>query len=145
MTRPSPAGKLFVLLLLSSSIVGTATGCRRSHHVEGTVSTDAALQAFTDIGYDTEAVKVVEPEPWSAGACSQGTISGLDVLVCEYATDDALAKGEQKINEDWNTVNVGTGVVVHTARTLMAVADSKNADPSGRAIARLLGAFRELH
>jgi hypothetical protein len=119
-------------------------GCRRSH-VAGTISTDAALQAFTDIGYDGSGVKRTEPGPWGAGYCSQGTISGLDVLACEFETDDALTKAESRVHEGWNGDNVDTGVVVHNGRTMLSLADRHGADASGRTIVRLLGAFRELH
>jgi hypothetical protein len=136
-------GQLVLLMGLGGALA-TQAGCRRSH-VAGTVSTDAALEAFGGIGYDTQGVKPIAPEAWSAGNCSEGMISGLEVVLCEYQTDEALATGEQKIQDEWNASNVDTGVVSHNGRTLLVVADQKLADPGGRIIVRLVHAFRDLH
>ena len=139
--------KLTERLILGAGLLAAAlapAACHRSH-VSGTVSTEAVAQAFTDVGYDAAAMKRVDPEPWGAGYCAEGTVAGLDVVSCEFEADEALAKAEQKIRDDWNAKNVDTGVVTHNARTLLSVSDQHKVDPSGRIIVRLLGAFRELH
>jgi hypothetical protein len=136
-----------IAMILWMGLLATTLGqtaCRRSH-VQGTVSTDAVIQAFTDIGFGAETVKTIDPEPWGAGNCSQGSVSGLDVLVCEFEADDVLAAAEQKIRDDWNANNVDTGVVTRSSRTLLSVADRQKVDVGGRKIVRLLAAFRELH
>jgi hypothetical protein len=41
-------------------------------------------------------------------------------------------------------VNVDTAVVLHNGRTMLAISDRANRDPNGRAITRMLNAFRAL-
>jgi hypothetical protein len=131
--------------LAIAAAVGGA-GCKRRPHVEGTVAAETITKAWTAGGFDTTAVANVEAEPWSAGACYQGMVSGVDVLVCEYASDEAMALGEQRINAIWDDESVATGAVAHTAqpsRTIVAIADRAKADPNGRAINKLIKIFQE--
>jgi len=120
-------------------------GCKRRPHVEGTVAAETITKAWTADGLDTTSVVNVEAGPWSAGACSQGTVAGLDVLICEFETDEALGMGEQKISAGWDDESVPTGAIVRTtqpSRTLLAIADRAKGDPSGRTVARLAKTFQ---
>jgi hypothetical protein len=119
-------------------------GCGRPH-VRGTIAVDTVLGAWTGEGFNTQGVVNIEPDNWSAGACSRGTVTGIDVLICEYATDEALAVGEKKIMSDWAEESVATGAVLHASRTTLAIADRNKADPNGRVIARLIKTFRAQH
>lgn len=116
-------------------------GCRRSH-VPGTLSTDVVLTAFQDAKLDVEAMKNADAENWGADVCSSGLIVGLDVIICEYANDEKLAKAETDAVRDWNAVSVYTGVVVRNGRTLLLIVDHGKQDPNGRTIARMLAAFK---
>src|SRR5882672_11348448 len=89
-----------LLVFLSLLAVAMGTGCHR-RHVAGTVSVDSVLRAWTDAGFGTEAVKEVDPEGWNAGACSQGAVAGLDVLMCEFSGDETLVKAEQLVRDSW--------------------------------------------
>jgi hypothetical protein len=134
---------LVATLVLAAAVGGIA--CKRRPHVEGTVATETITKAWTADGFDSTAVVNVEAEPWSAGACYQGIVSGVDVLVCEYPSDEALAAGEQRINAVWDDESVATAAIVHTAqpsRTILAVADRANADPNGRTLSRLIKLFQ---
>lgn len=135
---PRPRHVVMVMLFLSTS----ALGCRRSR-VEGTVNVDSILNVWNDAGFDTEKVVNIEPDVWSAGACSRGPVAGLEVLICEYSSDDAARVGEKKMMSDWEEESVPTGAVVRTSRTLLAIADRNKADPSGRTIVRLAKLFTE--
>lgn len=120
-------------------------GCKRRPHVAGTVGAEAVTKAWTAEGFDTTGVVNVEADPWAAGACSQGTVSGVDVLICEYENDESLSSGEQKINAGWDEESVPTAVLVRTtqpSRTILAMADRSKADPNGRTIARLAASFQ---
>lgn len=121
-----------------------AVGCGRPH-VKGTVAVDTILKSWQADGFDTASVLNIDPDTWSAGACSRGTITALDVLICEYSSDEALSAGEARIMTDWTASSIPTGVAIRTARTILALADPNQTDPSGRTIARLLKTFRELH
>jgi len=130
-------------LVLALTLLLPLPACRHSH-VSGTASTDVVLSAFKDGGFDVAGMNVVQPDTFAADHCVAGRISELDVLVCEFETDEALAAAETDVRRGWDTVNVDTGVVLHNGRTMLTIADRAKRDPSGRAIARLLNAFRAL-
>lgn len=136
---PSPARVPIALIL--TAFAALLSGCRHSH-VEGTASTEAVIEAFKGAGFDVGGVKKVEPDNWSADYCVSGPVAGLEALVCEYETEQALAEGEKEVRRAWDAVNVETGVVLHHGRTMLSIADRDKKDLGGRAIARLLGAFR---
>ncbi len=136
-----PRSGVGLWLVLVVGLCGAAA-CGRPH-VKGTVAVETVLKAWTAEGFSTDTLVNVEPDDWSAGACSRGTMSGLEILLCEYATDEALAAGEAKITRDWTQQSVPTGATVRSARTLLAIADRDKADPNGRTIARLLKTFRD--
>jgi hypothetical protein len=127
-------------LLLSACLAATALGCRRPH-VEGTVSVESILKKWDQGGFDTKAVVNIESAPWSAGACSRGPVGGLDVLICEYSSDEAAAVGEKKMLADWDEETIATGAVTRNTKTVLAIADRTKADRSGRTIARLGSLF----
>jgi hypothetical protein len=102
------------------------------------------LEAWQAEGFDIEAVENVKPTPWSAGACSQGPVAGLEVLMCEYAADAELAAGQQQVRQTWNQQNAKTGVVARNSRTLLAITDQNLVDPTGRTIIRLVRMFRDI-
>jgi hypothetical protein len=139
----TPARGLLGLFLLAAAV--GSSGCKRRPHVEGTVAAESVTKAWTADGFDTTSVVNVEAEGWSAGACSQGTVSGLDVLICEFDTDGALGTGSQKISAGWEEESVPTGALVRTtqpSRTVLAIADRTKSDPNGRTIARLAKTFQ---
>ena len=132
--------------LLLVAVVGGG-GCKRRPHVAGTVAAQTVTEAWTAEGFDTSTIVNVEADPWAAGACYQGTVSGLDVLLCEYESDESLGSGTQKINAGWDEESVPTAALVRTtqpSRTILAVADRTKSDPNGRTIARLTSTFQSL-
>lgn len=136
-------GALPRIAVVVAGLLMPLLGCRHSH-VSGTASTDTVLDAFKAGGFDVTQMKVVEPDVWTADHCVSGKISELEVLICEFKAEEALAGGEADIRHGWDTENVYTGVVLHNGRTMLAIADRAKRDPSGRAIGRLLNAFRAL-
>lgn len=131
------------MALALGALLSPLGACRHSH-VSGTASSDAVLDAFKSDGLDVTQMQQVEPDAWTADHCVSGKISDLEVLICEFKTEQALAGGETEVRHGWDTVNVGTGVVLHNGRTMLAVADRAGRDPSGRVIERMLNAFRAL-
>jgi hypothetical protein len=149
--RRRPFGVAPPLALTAAAVALTvlAAGCTKKRaHVDGTVAVDSVLARWTSdsvaTGAEAESVKEVDPTPWNAGACSQGQVGTLEVLLCEYASDEALGQGEQQINKDWAQAEEGvaTGVVARAKRTLLAITDRTGADKSGHAILKLLKSFR---
>lgn len=133
-----PVSVLVICLLLAM----TGLACRRPR-VDGTVNADPVLKSWSEAGFDTKGVVSIEPDAWSAGACSRGLLAGLDVLICEYSSDEAAKVGEKKISGDWEEESIPTGALVRTSNTLLAIADRNKADRPGRTITRLAKLFRD--
>jgi hypothetical protein len=67
--------------------------------------------------------------------CATGTVNGVDVLVCTYATD-AEAKTAEAAGYTW--VGDTTGMVQVRGPSLIAAADRKKADVQGKTINQLM-------
>ena len=120
----------------------TGVACRRSH-VAGTPSTDDVLESFRNVGLDVGGVVNAEADPWGADVCSSGKVSGVDVVICEFTSDTQLGKTEVDSVRDWSSVNIDTGVVLRNQRTLLIIADRGGKDPHGRAIGKMVTAFKQ--
>jgi hypothetical protein len=67
--------------------------------------------------------------------CQTGTVEGIDVLVCNFASP-AEAKAAEDAGLAW--VGPTTGASQAHGAALVVLADRKKADPNGRTINRLL-------
>lgn len=67
--------------------------------------------------------------------CQSGTVNGVDVLICQYATPDEAKAAEAK-GLEW--VGEATGMAQATGKVLVAASDRRKADPSGRTINQLM-------
>jgi hypothetical protein len=128
-----------------------ATGCGKGKggggaaaHVEGTPHTDAVLDAWTGAGLAPQGFAAVKPAPYAATYCERGTVKGVETLICEYADEGAIARGQQELKDEWARVGVQTAVAVRTKRTLLAAIDRERHDPNGKTINQLIQAFRKL-
>ncbi len=86
----------------------------------------------------------LQPTPNGASYCEHGAVAGVDTLVCEYASDDAVTKGIQLVKEGWARVDAHTGVVLQAKRTTMSVVDRERREPSGKTIVQMVRTFRTL-
>lgn len=137
------------LLLLLAAV--TACGKNKSGapsspaaHVQGTPHTDDALAAWRSAGLTPDGFTRIEPAPNSATYCEHGLVRGVDTLVCEYASEEALTRGTQQVKEGWERVDVHTGVVIRAKRTLMVVVDRERREPSGKTISQMAKIFAKL-
>ena len=73
------------------------------------------------------------------GDCVTGTVSGVDVVVCAFATPDEAKAAEAK---GFAWVGETTGTSLAQGAVLVAVADRRSADPSGRTINTIATTFR---
>ena len=80
-----------------------------------------------------------DPARFSAHQCVQGRLGGVDSLVCEYGSTEAVALG-RKAGEDW-VGQAPTGAVLTNGKTLLAVADRAHADPNGKTIHKITQAY----
>jgi hypothetical protein len=147
MTRP--------VLVLYVVVVGTlaAGACGKKGaggaasgptHAAGTPQTEAVLDAWKGAGLKPEGFAVVQPVPYVASYCEKGSVAGVDTMVCEYADDGALDRGQALLKDEWAREGVHTGVSVRTKRTLLSVVDRERHDPNGKTINQLIQAFRKL-
>ncbi|HWO18937.1 MAG TPA: hypothetical protein VNO30_09175 [Kofleriaceae bacterium] len=95
-------------------------------------SRDVVLEAWKKGG--------LTPSPFTAATvafgkdCQSGTVNGVDVLVCQYATDEEARAAEDKALE-W--VGEATGIARAAGKVVVAAADRRKADPSGRTLNQL--------
>jgi hypothetical protein len=113
-------------------------------HVQGTPHTDDVLGAWRNAGLAPEGFARVEPAPNGAAYCEHGVIRGVDTLVCEYASEEALTSGLQQVKEGWARVDAHTGVVIRAKRTTMVVVDRERREPSGKTISQMAKVFGKL-
>jgi hypothetical protein len=139
---------IFLITVLG---IAASAGCKKgpppnkpAAHVPGTPHTDEVVTAWHNAGLVTEGFAPLQPPPNGAGYCEHGTVSGVDTVVCEYASDDALSSGITQVKEGWARVDVHTGVVLQTKHTTMAVVDRERREPSGKTISQMVKAFRRL-
>lgn len=66
--------------------------------------------------------------------CKSGTVSGVDVLVCVYPSPDQARAAEQA---GYGWVGEATGISLARGSVLVAAADRRKTDPSGRTINQL--------
>jgi hypothetical protein len=143
------------LAVLAAGVFAVASGCGKKTtggpagaptptHVAGTPHTDDVLDAWKGAGLKPEGFASLQPPPYVAAYCERGTVTGIDTLVCEYADDAALDRGQQQLKDEWTHAGVHTGVAVRTKRTLLSVVDRERHDPNGKTINQLIQAFRKL-
>lgn len=136
-----------VLILAAACL----TGCKKrpappppAAHVPGTPHTDQVVTAWRSAGLVPEGFTPVQPPPDGAAYCEHGSVDGVDTVVCEYVSDQALGQGIQQVKDGWARVDVHTGVVLAAKRTTMAVVDRERREPSGKTISKMVGVFRKL-
>jgi ABC-type phosphate transport system substrate-binding protein len=113
-------------------------------HASGTPQTIAVLDAWRGAGLAPQAFAALNPPPYVATYCERGTVAGVEALVCEYADDGALDRGQQQLKDEHERNGVHTGVTIRTKRTLLSIVDREQRDPNGKTINQLVQAFRKL-
>jgi hypothetical protein len=94
---------------------------------------DAAIEAWKKAGLTASAMT---PASVAFGKdCQSGTVNNVDVLVCVYASP-AEAKAAEPPALEW--VGGTTGAKWSSGSLLVAAADRRKADPSGRTINQLM-------
>lgn len=90
------------------------------------------LEAWKEGGLEASALT---PATVDIGkACQTGTVKNLDVVLCELGSEDEAKAAEAKA---WAWVGSTTGTAWVKEKIVVAVADRRKADPSGRTINQL--------
>ncbi|MDB4969266.1 MAG: hypothetical protein JWN44_4955 [Myxococcales bacterium] len=122
-------------ILASAILVG---GCHKKP-TEGGVRLAQVSEAFGAAGLHTDQFQPTDPARFNAQKCVAGTLEGVETVVCEYGSPDALALGK-KAGEQW-AASATTAAVLGNGRTLLAVADRAHSDPNGKTIHKITQAF----
>jgi hypothetical protein len=113
-------------------------------HVDGTAHTDAVENAWRGAGLAPEGFAPLQPVPYGASYCEEGRVQSIDTVVCEYRDQEALAKGQAGLMEQWGREGGHTGVAYHQKLTMIAVVDRARHDPNGKIIHQVIDTFRKL-
>jgi hypothetical protein len=126
------------LVLSSALALVAAAGCSKKP-TEGGVRLEQVSEALSAAGLKPQSFQPTDPSRFSAQKCLAGTIDGIDTVVCEYGSPDALALGK-KAGEQW-ALPATTAAVLGNGRTILAVADRSHTDPNGKTIHKITQAF----
>ena len=129
------------VLALAALVVAAA--CSKKADGPGRLSLKEADAALTSAGFKAGELKDTDPLRFSARKCREGTLEGVETVLCEYGSADAAKLGKSA-GEDW-VAQATTGAVLINGLTLIAVADRSRADPNGKIIHRLTQAFAQAH
>lgn len=122
------------------SLALLVVGCGKKA-TEGGVRLEQVSDAFASAGLKPDSFQPTDPARFSAQKCVAGTVDGVETVVCEYGSPDALALGK-KAGEQWASTAT-TAAVLGNGRTLLAVADRAHVDPNGKTIHKITQAFRK--
>ncbi len=95
----------------------------------GAKSPDAVIDAWKKGGLDVSEFKSTNSTVGKD--CTTGTVSKIDVLICHFDTPDA-AKAAQDLGLQW--VGDTTGMSQANGSLVIAAADRRKTDPSGKTI-----------
>jgi hypothetical protein len=116
-------------------VIVAVIGCSKEEGKPGAPSAssrDAVVEAWKKGG--------LEPSAFTAATvaigkdCQSGTVNGVDVLLCEYPSDDEAKAAEEK---GYVWVGETTGISRAAGKVLVVAADRKKADPSGKTLNQL--------
>jgi hypothetical protein len=127
--------------ILIAALTLLAGGCHKAKS-DGGVQLQQVSDAFAAADLKTENFAASDATAFHAQKCMAGKIEGVDAVVCEFGSFDALALGK-KAGEAW-AAGAGTAAVLGNGRTLLAVADRAHVDPNGKAIHKITRAFSHL-
>ncbi len=127
------------LTLLTLMLLGG--GCHKAK-TDGDGQLQKVSDAFAKADLKTENFAAGDATAFHAEKCMTGKIEGVDSVVCEYGSLDALALGK-KAGEAW-AASAATAAVLGNGRVLLAVADRAHVDPNGKAIHKITHAFTHL-
>lgn len=121
-------------LLATSLLIALAAGCGKDEgkNTPQASSRDAVLEAWRKGGLAPSAFTAAKLD--FAKDCQSGTVNGVDVILCEFPSD-----AEAKAAEDQGLAWVGetTGIARAAGKILIAAADRRKSDPSGRTLNQL--------
>jgi hypothetical protein len=123
------------------ALAALAFGCSKKP-TEGGVRMKQVNDAFVSAGFKLDSFHAVDPGRFSAQKCAGGTLDGVEAVVCEFGSPQAVALGK-KAGEDW-VAQAATGAVLANGNTLLAIADRARSDPNGKTIHKVTQAYTKV-
>lgn len=122
-----------ILLMVLVAGCGKADDAKPAGAAAGSAPADPVIEAWKTAKLSPSALT---PATVAFGKdCQSGTIEGLDLLLCHFATP-AEAKAAEDQGYAW--VGQATGASQAHGPALVVLADRRKVDPSGRTINRLM-------
>lgn len=125
--------RAILLAVLATACSKADDGKAAPKAVEGAGARDAIVAAWKTGG--------LTPSPMTAASvgfgkdCQSGTVNNIDVMVCVYPTA-AEAQAAREPGLGW--VGEATGTSITSGSAMIAIADRRKADASGRTINQLM-------
>ena len=104
---------------------------------------DALIAAWKKAGLEVSPFTDADAAAYSAQSCRAGTVGGVDVTVCSYDTGEDAAAAEDPALALLEKGGATTASAISRGKKLLVVVDKRKADPSGRSINAITGAFRK--
>jgi hypothetical protein len=123
--------------LVALLVLGGGGGCKKP--TEGGVRLKQINDSFVSAGFKLDSFQPADPGRFSAQKCVAGSLDGVDTVVCEYGSAEAVTMGK-KAGEDW-VAQATTGAVLANGNTLLLVADRSRVDPNGKLIHKITQAY----
>jgi hypothetical protein len=93
---------------------------------------EQVIAAFNKAGWKASELRSTDPGRMSAQKCVEGTLAGVEALICEYGGAEAVLRGKKAV-EGW-VASAVTGVALGNGRTVLGLADRARTDPVGKSI-----------
>jgi len=104
---------------------------------------DVLIAAWKKAGLEVSPFTDADAAPYSAQSCRAGTVGGVDVIVCNYDTGEDAAAAQDPALALLEKGGATTASAIPRGKKLLVVTDKRKADPSGRSINAITGAFRK--
>lgn len=131
--------RIRVIALAAAALAAATAGCSKDEG-KGGAPANAPSASSRDGVLETWRKGGLAPSAFTAATvafakdCQSGTVNGIDVLVCELPSE-AEAKAAEEPGLQW--VGETTGIARAAGKLLIAAADRRKADPSGRTLNQL--------
>ncbi|HUQ07754.1 MAG TPA: hypothetical protein VM261_34910 [Kofleriaceae bacterium] len=104
---------------------------------------DALIAAWKKAGLEVSPFTDADAAPYSAQSCRAGTVGGVDVVVCSYDTGEDASAAQDPALALLEKSGATTASALARGKKLLVVTDKRKADPTGRSINAITGAFRK--
>lgn len=128
-----------LLLIVGALATASLTGACSKSEPANLTTASGVIAAWDDADLEMGTFAPADDVKVAGGECQQGTVDALDVIVCEYSSEDA-AKRAQKAG--LRQVGAATGLALASGPLLLVVTDREGVDPSGKTINNVTRVFR---